>query len=137
MGSSWSNAAWRLSCAPSAPDLKTCVHFFLSDPLKLILQTPLSRLPATSPKPLTSALSQFSSFLNSLDVLSSPRLALLTSNTLAETIHRQALRKISEAYAEVCDLVLDKKEGYEFGETMIRRGREEVAVALGVGAGEG
>lgn len=92
----------------------------------------MSRLPATSPKALSAALSTFSTFLNSLDVLSSPRLALLTSNVLAETIHRQALRKISEAYGEVCDLVLDKKEGYEFGETMVRRGREEVAVALGV-----
>jgi len=28
--------------------------------------------------------------------------------------------------------VLDKKEGYEFAETLLRRGREEVAVALGV-----
>jgi hypothetical protein len=27
---------------------------------------------------------------------------------------------------------LDKKEGYEFAETLLRRGREEVAVALGV-----
>lgn len=29
--------------------------------------------------------------------------------------------------------MLDKAEGYEFGETMLRRGREEVGVALGVG----
>jgi hypothetical protein len=95
-------------------------------------QTPLSRLPSTSPKSLSEALAQFSTFLNSIDVLSSPRLNLLTSGSLAETIHRQALRKISEAYGEVCDLVLDKKEGYEFGETMVRRDRGEVAVALGV-----
>jgi hypothetical protein len=27
---------------------------------------------------------------------------------------------------------LDKKEGYEFAETLLRRGKEEVAVALGV-----
>lgn len=32
--------------------------------------------------------------------------------------------------------MLDGKEGYEFGETMLRRGREEVGVALGV-LGEG
>lgn len=29
--------------------------------------------------------------------------------------------------------MLDKAEGYEFGETMLRRGRDEVGVALGVG----
>lgn len=28
--------------------------------------------------------------------------------------------------------MLDKREGYEFGETLLRRGRDEVAVALGV-----
>lgn len=50
-------------------------------------------------------------------------------------IHRKALRKIYDAYGEVCERVLDKAEGYEFGETMLRRGREEVGVALGVGEG--
>jgi hypothetical protein len=32
----------------------------------------------------------------------------------------------------VCERVLDKKEGYEFAETLLRRGRDEVEVALGV-----
>lgn len=32
----------------------------------------------------------------------------------------------------MCQKVLDKKEGYEFAETLLRRGREEVEVALGV-----
>lgn len=77
----------------------------------------------------------FTNFLSSLDVLTSPRLALLTSARLAEMIHRTALFRISEAYGEVCDRVLDKKEGYEFAETLLRRGREEVAVALGVEGG--
>ena len=94
--------------------------------------TSLSRLPSTSPKALTTALSTFSSFLNSVDVYSSPRLALLSSPRVAETIHRTALTRIAEAYGEVCDRVLDKKEGYEFGETLLRRSRAEVAVALGV-----
>ncbi|RSH94849.1 Golgi transport complex subunit 6 [Saitozyma podzolica] len=98
--------------------------------------TPLSRLPATSPKPLTLALTTFSTFLTSIDVLSSPRLALLSSPALAEKIHRTALARISQAYGEVCERVLDKKEGYEFAETLLRRGREEVAVALGVGEDE-
>lgn len=35
----------------------------------------------------------------------------------------------------MCDRVLDKKEGYEFAETLLRRGRDEVAVALGVEGG--
>lgn len=65
-------------------------------------------------------------------MLSSPRLALLSSSRLAEQIHRTALARISQAYGEVCERVLDKKEGYEFAETLLRRGREEVAVALGV-----
>ncbi|KAK8861721.1 hypothetical protein IAR55_002544 [Kwoniella newhampshirensis] len=95
--------------------------------------TPLSRLPPTTPKSLTSSLQQFSLWLSTIDPSTSPRLALLTSPRLAEEIHRKALRKIYEAYGEVCDRVLDPKEGYEFGETMLRRGREEVGVALGVG----
>lgn len=100
------------------------------------MQTPLARIPATSSKALTAALSQFSQFLTSLDVLTTPRLALLTDSKLAETVHRSALRRISQAYAEVCDRVLDKKEGYEFGETLLRRGKDEVAVALGVDGDE-
>lgn len=98
-----------------------------------VFQSPLSRLDATSPKSLTSALSKFSTWLSTVDPSTSPRLALLTSSRLAEEIHRKVLRKIYEAYAEVCERVLDKAEGYEFGETMLRRGREEVGVALGVG----
>ena len=50
-------------------------------------------------------------------------------------IHRTALYRISQAYGEVSDRVLDKKEGYEFAETLLRRSREEVAVALGVEGG--
>ena len=95
-------------------------------------QTPLSRIPETSSKSLTSALTTFSSFLGKIDVASSPRLSLLSSASLAEDIHRTALRRIAEAYGEVCSLVLDKKEGYEFAETLLRRGKEEVEVALGV-----
>jgi hypothetical protein len=98
----------------------------------LTSQTPLARLPATSAKSLTSSLSQFSQFLTSLDVLTTPRLALLSSSKLAEKVHRSALYRISQAYGEVCDRVLDKKEGYEFAETLLRRGKDEVAVALGV-----
>ena len=65
-------------------------------------------------------------------MLTTPRLALLSSSKLAEKVHRSALYRISQAYGEVCDRVLDKKEGYEFAETLLRRGKEEVAVALGV-----
>ncbi|WVO14670.1 hypothetical protein L204_102307 [Cryptococcus depauperatus] len=94
--------------------------------------TPLSRLPSTSPKAVTLALSTFSSWLSTVDPSTSSRLALLSSSQLAERIHRNALQKIYEAYGEVCGRVLDKSEGYEFGETMLRRGREEVGVALGI-----
>lgn len=101
-----------------------------------VTQTPLARIPATSNKAVSSALTEFSQFLTSLDVLTTPRLALLSSSKLAEKVHRSALRRISQAYAEVCDRVLDKKEGYEFGETLLRRGKDEVAVALGVDGDE-
>ncbi|CAK9785326.1 uncharacterized protein COLE_06649 [Cutaneotrichosporon oleaginosum] len=94
--------------------------------------TPLSRLPGATSTELTAALTKFSSFLTSHDPLTSPRLALLANPRSAEVIHRTALRRIAEAYAEVCERVLDKKEGYEFAETLLRRGRDEVEVALGV-----
>jgi hypothetical protein len=106
-------------------------HLYSAD-----IQTPLARLPTTSAKSLTSSLTQFSQFLTSLDVLTTPRLALLSSSKLAEKVHRSALYRISQAYGEVCDRVLDKKEGYEFAETLLRRGKEEVAVALGVDGDE-
>lgn len=85
---------------------------------------------------MTAALTTFSTFLTSIDVLTSPRLALLYSPRLAEQIHRTALARISQAYGEVCERILDPKEGYEFAETLLRRGREEVAVALGVSSGD-
>jgi hypothetical protein len=88
------------------------------------------------PKLLTAALTTFSSFLTTVDPASSPRLALLTETRLAAHIHHSALQRIAEAYGEVCEHVLDPAEGYEFRETLLRRGREEVEVALGV-FGEG
>jgi hypothetical protein len=94
--------------------------------------SPLARLPATSSKQVSAALNTFSSFLASIDVLSSPRLALLQSPRLATEIHRSALERISGGYARIYDAVLDKANGYEFAETLLRRGKEEVAVALGV-----
>ncbi|ORY21431.1 putative intra-golgi transport-related protein [Naematelia encephala] len=94
--------------------------------------TPLSRLPATASKPLTTALTTFSSFLSNIDPSTHPTLDRLTSRTLATRIHKTALRRISEAYGEICERVLDEKEGYEFRETLLRRGRAEVEVALGV-----
>lgn len=104
----------------------------LRSPDRADWQTPLSRLPGATPTELTAALTKFSSFLTSHDPLTSPRLALLANPRSAEAIHRTALRRIAEAYAEVCERVLDKKEGYEFAETLLRRGRDEVEVALGV-----
>lgn len=94
--------------------------------------SPLAQQPGTTPKELTAAIAQFSSFLTSHDPLTSPRLALLANPRLAETIHGAALRHISQAYGEISDRVMDKKEGYEFPETLLRRGKDEVQVALGV-----
>lgn len=107
----------------------------LDQMLTPLAQTPLSRIPETSAKAITKALSTFTTFISSIDVLRSPRLNLLQSTRISERIHRTALSKISEAYAEISDRVLDKKEGYEFAETLLRRSKEEVAVALGVDEG--
>lgn len=95
-------------------------------------EKPLSQQPGATSKELTAALTQFSSFLTSHDPLTSSRLALLANPRLSETIHRAALKHISEAYSEITDCVTDKKEGYEFPETLLRRGKDEVQVALGV-----
>lgn len=93
---------------------------------------PLAQQAGATPKELAAALAQFSSFLTSHDPLTSPRLALLANPRLAETIHGAALRHIAQAYAEISDRVSDTKEGYEFPETLLRRSKDEVQVALGV-----
>jgi len=81
--------------------------------------TPLSRLPTASTQSITQALSTFDTFLSSLDVLTSPRLSLISTPTLASRIHRTALQRIGKAYGKVADAVRDPKNKYEFATTML------------------
>jgi hypothetical protein len=47
-------------------------------------------------------------------------------------IHAEALARISRAYDEVYDAILDQKNRYEGRHTLLRRSKEEVSTLLGV-----
>ncbi|KAF8583843.1 oligomeric complex COG6 [Ramaria rubella] len=79
----------------------------------------LSHLSITSSHEMSSALRKFDSFLSTLDVLSSPRLTLLTVPRLATLIHRSALKKIAETYNRICDEVRKPENKYEFATTLL------------------
>lgn len=68
---------------------------------------------------ITQALDKFDSFLSSLDVLTSPRLVLIASPTISSRIHREALRKVGNAYGTVADAVRDPFNKYEFAATVL------------------
>ncbi|KAK4704999.1 conserved oligomeric Golgi complex subunit 6, partial [Phenoliferia sp. Uapishka_3] len=94
--------------------------------------TPLSHLPASSASILITSITTFSTFLSSTDTLSSPRLSLLPPR-FASAIQRDALSRISQAYSEMWDAVMDEQNRYEGRTTLLRRSKEEVATLLGVG----
>ena len=73
----------------------------------------------------------FDHFLSTVDVLSSPRLALLSPSKLAAEVHRSALARITTAYAKVHDRVMDPKERYEFRTTAMRLSVAEIETLLG------
>lgn len=79
------------------------------------------------------AITTFSNFLSTIDTLGSPRLSLLPPH-LASSIHSEALARVSRAYDQVYDAVLDEKNRYEGRHTLLRRSKEEVATLLGVTA---
>lgn len=95
------------------------IQRFASDEFVPFNQTPLSRLPSTASQAITHALSTFDTFLSSLDVLTSPRLSLMSTPTLASRIHRAALQRIGKAYGAVADAVRDPSNKYEFATTML------------------
>jgi len=64
-------------------------------------------------------LDRFDSFLSSLDVLTSPRLVLVASPTISSRIHREALRKVGQAYGVVADAVRNPANKYEFATTVL------------------
>ncbi|KAG9013500.1 Golgi transport complex subunit 6 [Tulasnella sp. 427] len=83
------------------------------------IDTPLSRLPSASSQALTAALTQFDSFLSTLDPSSSPRLALLSVPRLASSIHTDALHQIGRVYGRICDQVRKPENKYEFAGTLL------------------
>lgn len=93
---------------------------------------PLSRTPTAEPKAVTLAMKAFETFLQNLNMLSSPRLALLSSTRLATDIHRGGLERLGSAYAKIHGAVMDKGNKYEFASTLLPRGVDEVATLLGV-----
>lgn len=95
------------------------------------LKTPLSHLPTASPLVLTTSIATFSSFLSTLDTLSSPRLSLLPPRFAVE-IHKAALERVSESYGKVWEEVMSESNRYEGRATMLRRSKDEVATLLGV-----
>ncbi|GAA5912228.1 hypothetical protein JCM5296_005454 [Sporobolomyces johnsonii] len=93
--------------------------------------TPLSHIPAAAAHPLMQAISLFSTFLSTVDTLSSPRLSLLPPH-LASSIHAEALARVSGAYDEVYDAIMNETNRYEGRNTLLRRSKEEVATLLGL-----
>lgn len=93
-------------------------------------QEPLSHTTTASSRALSGAIRTFDAFLSHIDVLSSPRLALLSFHRLSSEIHRRALGKIVEAYERVYDAVMDERNRYEFRTTVLHRSKEEVSTLL-------
>ena len=98
----------------------------------LVLQTPLSRIPAASATALSQSLRTFDNYLATSVLQASPRLSLLSSPRMANHIQQEALTRLSAAYGRIYDAVMSGKEGYEFSVTRMRRVKEDVATLLGV-----
>ncbi|KAI6030195.1 oligomeric complex COG6 [Pisolithus marmoratus] len=92
--------------------------------------TPLSRLPATEPAALQLSLSKFSLWLSTPDTVSSPRLAPLSSATIAGRVHRAALRRLVRAYEKLCEEVKSGTAKYEAGSLLLGRERPFGQVGL-------
>ncbi|KAK4056417.1 Golgi transport complex subunit 6 [Microbotryomycetes sp. JL221] len=92
--------------------------------------TPLSHLPTASSTILSQSLAKFSTFLSTVDTLSSPRLSLLPPR-FAASIHLAALDRISKSYNEVFDAVMNDKNRYEAKSTMLKTSKQDVSTLLG------
>ncbi|KAH7102798.1 oligomeric complex COG6 [Auriculariales sp. MPI-PUGE-AT-0066] len=77
---------------------------------------PLAHNVAASPQNLTTALRAFDRFLGTLDVASSPLLALLS---VGHVVHRGALAHVAQAYERLCEAVRDTNNRYEFASTLL------------------
>ncbi len=80
---------------------------------------PLSHIPAAEPAALQSALHRFSEWLSGLEVVHSPRLSLLTMQSLHSRIHQAALKRLAETYERICDEVKKAENKYEAAATLL------------------
>ncbi|KAJ7462784.1 oligomeric complex COG6 [Mycena galericulata] len=80
---------------------------------------PLSRIPATLPALLQTALHNFSLWLSGLEVVQSPRLSQLTAQRLHITIHQAALERMARSYKLICEQVKKPENKYEAASTLL------------------
>ncbi|KAF7966770.1 hypothetical protein HWV62_37065 [Athelia sp. TMB] len=80
---------------------------------------PLSRMDATQPQQLLSALHTFSLWLSGLEVVQSPRLVRLTHPRLHSQIHHVALTRLAKTYERLCDEVKKPENKYEAASTLL------------------
>jgi conserved oligomeric Golgi complex subunit 6 len=73
----------------------------------------LAHHPGTQAPDLRLALSRFSTWLSTDEVVSSPRLTKLSSPALQTRIHTRALKKVAKAYGDVVKEVKKSENRYE------------------------
>ncbi|KAJ6519432.1 oligomeric Golgi complex subunit 6 [Mycena sanguinolenta] len=80
---------------------------------------PMSRIPATQPAQLQTALRNFSLWLSGLEVVQSPRLSQLTAQRLHIKIHQAALERMARSYQLICEQVKKPENKYEAASTLL------------------
>ncbi|TBU50315.1 oligomeric complex COG6 [Dichomitus squalens] len=80
---------------------------------------PLSHVPAAEPAALQAALHRFSEWLSGEEVVHSPRLSLLTMQSLHTRVHQAALKRLAETYERVCEEVKKAENKYEAAATLL------------------
>ncbi|KAJ7770875.1 oligomeric Golgi complex subunit 6 [Mycena maculata] len=80
---------------------------------------PMSRIPATLPTILQTALRNFSLWLSGLEVVQSPRLSQLTAQRLHIKIHQAALERMARSYQVICEQVKKPENKYEAASTLL------------------
>ena len=93
--------------------------FYLYDRMLTLLQEPLSRVPAAEPSALQAALHRFSEWLSGHEVVQSPRLSLLTVQSLHSRIHQAALSRVAATYERICEEVKKPENKYEAAATLL------------------
>jgi len=82
-------------------------------------QEPMSRIPATEPESLQTALHRFSVWLSEVGVVHSPRLARLAIQSLNNRVHHAALERLANSYQQLCEEVKKPSNRYEAAATLL------------------